>query len=421
MESLEKILRALKGKAEIQDFELFYQETKEQPVQFEQGVLQNLESKTERGVGLRVISNGKIGFTSSSDFSDPEAIVQAALSAARFGPEAIVEFPDEYTPAELEFRESSWPTQQRVNQGKETVKRFADVNPNLSVHFAASEIRVFKRIVNSKGLDISFSKPLFLFYTYVAGMTETGYLADGDYRYMTRVPDVEPVVDELLQRVKMAGKAVEFSSGRKTVVFAPSVSNLMISSLQQALSGKSVAKGISPMRESLNQGVMGPAITIEENPHHPWLAGSEPFDDEGVQTKPRTIVENGVLRSFNLDLWSAAKLGMQPTGSAQRQSYKSTPGPEFSNVIMRGGERSMEEIVASLDQAVIVYGTIGGGQSNMLAGDFSFNVGMGLAVIKGEIAGRVKDVMISGNFFKDSHNILEMSTAREKRVALCGV
>ena len=61
----------------------------------------------------------------------------------------------------------------------------------------------------------------------------------------------------------------------------------------------------------------------------------------------------------------------------------------------------------------MVYGTIGGGQSNMLAGDFSFNVGMGLAVRNGEIAGRVKDVMIAGNFYRDSQSIAELSAERE--------
>ncbi len=129
------------------------------------------------------------------------------------------------------------------------------------------------------------------------------------------------------------------------------------------------------------------------------MVNTRPFDAEGVPTGRRVLIEDGVLKGYVLDLDSASKLGMEPTGNAVR-SYSTSPRPSVNNMLILPGERSVDDMIKSMEHGIIVYGVIGGGQSNVLAGDFSVNVGLGFLIEDGEIVGRVKDTMIAGNFYE---------------------
>jgi len=397
----------------VDGFEIFYEESLQQPVSFDQNVLQNLESRTEAGVGVRVIKNGRVGFTASSDLRDPKAIAESALASAILGPEAVFSFPGHGAFPSLSFEGGDWPVDERLRLGKETVRELSSLFPGLMVGFTASEMRTRRRIINSSGLDVSYEKPFYLLTTYISGMTETGYIFDGEYRFFTRPPVPEDVIPQIKERIRKALVPGKTDSGRKKVILAPGVMSLMLESLGMGLDGKNIVKGSSPLRDKLGERIMGDMVNIREDPLHPWLAGSRPFDDEGVASRPRTIVEAGVLQGYNIDLWSAGKLGKEPTGSSYRQSYKQIPRAKFTNIVMEGGEISLEDMIRSVEDGIIVYNTIGGGQSNMMAGDFSFNVGLGFVITGGELAGRVKDAMVAGNFYEDSHRIIGLTREME--------
>ncbi len=397
----------------VDGFEVFYEESIQEPVSFEQNVLQNLESRKEAGVGVRVIQDGQVGFTASSDLRDPKAIVDSAIASAKLGPEATFSFPGPGAFPAVSFEGGDWPVDERLRLGREAVAELSRLVPGLMVSFTASEMLIKNRIINSSGLDVSYEKPVYLLTVYVSGMAETGYLSDGEYRYFTRPPATEDLIPRIKRRIKKALIPGKASSGKKKVILAPGVMSLMIESLEMGISGKAVVKGSSPLREKLGTAVMGDHITISDDPLHPLLAGSRPFDDEGVPSGPRPVVERGTLRSYNLDLWSAARLGNEPTGSASRSSYKQLPYSGFSNAVMEGGSVTPEEMIGSVDDGIIVYNPIGGGQSNMMAGDFSFNVGLGFVISNGEIAGRVKDTMVAGNFYQDSQRIISLTAERE--------
>jgi len=397
----------------VAGFEIFHEESTQQPVSFDQNVLQNLESRTDAGVGVRVIQDGRVGFTASSDLRDPKAIADSALASARLGPEAAFSFPGQGSFPALAFEGGEWPVDERLRLGREAVRELSSLVSGLMVSFTASEMRTRQRIINSSGLDVSYEKPVYLLTVYTSGMTETGYLSDGEYRFFTRPPAPEDVIPPIRERIMRALVPGKTRSGKKKVILAPGVMSLMVESLEMGLDGKDVVKGSSPLIGKLDEKVMGEGITLWDDPLHPWLAGSRPFDDEGRPSRPRPVVERGILRSYNLDLWAAAKLGKDPTGSATRNSYKQLPYPGFSNIMMEGGSLALEEMVRSVDDGIIVYNTIGGGQSNMMAGDFSFNVGLGFVITRGELAGRVKDAMVAGNFYEDSHKILSLTRERE--------
>ncbi|MCD6081388.1 TldD/PmbA family protein, partial [candidate division WOR-3 bacterium] len=77
-----------------------------------------------------------------------------------------------------------------------------------------------------------------------------------------------------------------------------------------------------------------------------------------------------------------------------------TPTPGFNNMVIEAGNTSIDDMIKDTKRGILIYGVIGGGQSNVLAGDFSVNVGLGFLIDNGEIVGRVKDTMVAGNFYE---------------------
>ncbi|MCK4576901.1 TldD/PmbA family protein, partial [candidate division WOR-3 bacterium] len=131
---------------------------------------------------------------------------------------------------------------------------------------------------------------------------------------------------------------------------------------------------------------------------------SRPFDSEGVASRRIPIFKNGVLKNFLFDLQTAGILGKKSTGSAVR-GFDEMPYPGMSNIIVSPGKWSVADMVKDIKDGIIVHNVIGGGQSNLLAGDFSCNVSLGFKIKDGRIVGRVKNTMVAGNVYDAMNNI----------------
>jgi PmbA protein len=154
----------------------------------------------------------------------------------------------------------------------------------------------------------------------------------------------------------------------------------------------------------MNERVLDESISIWDDPSVPWAPGSGPCDDEGMPTRKFALVEDGRVSSFMLDLQTAGLLDMQPTASGYR-SWSSRPSPASSNTVVSGGDVPYEDLLGGLGRALVVDQTLGSGQSNTLAGEFSVNVSLGFLVENGEIRGRVKDCMVAGNVYELLNNV----------------
>jgi len=143
----------------------------------------------------------------------------------------------------------------------------------------------------------------------------------------------------------------------------------------------------------------------------PFQPGSCPCDDEGVPSQRTPLVENGEVRGFLFDLQTARQAGTKSTGSGRRGG--GLPGPGSSSLIIGEGVELFEDILKQIDEGLVVEFTMGAEQGNLLGGDFAGNVMLGFAVRKGEVVGRVKDTVVSGNVYQILGNIGALS--RESR------
>ena len=170
----------------------------------------------------------------------------------------------------------------------------------------------------------------------------------------------------------------------------------------RGFNGRNVAKGESPLAGKLEQRIISPAFTIVDDPHQPYCQNAAEIDHDGIPTRKQTLVRDGVLQRFLYDLDSAGLAGAEPTGNNGCSPYHAVVSP---------GPRTSAELLASLEDGLyLTENLIGFGQSNILNGDFSCNVGVGYRVRNGEIVGRVKDTMLSGNLCDIMNGKVELSS-----------
>ena len=211
-----------------------------------------------------------------------------------------------------------------------------------------------------------------------------------------REKDLLPVAEsdefEVLQLRRLAGNL--YTSAKVPVVFDPRVSNTLLGHLAGAVNGAAVARGTSFLKDRLDTPVFAKGITIVDDPRRRRGLRARPFDGEGLATSRRNIVEDGVLKTWILDLRSARQLGLRPTGNAVRGT-SSPPAPAPSNLFMEPGSRSPAELMADIDTGFYVTEVMGFGL-NPVTGDYSRGAS-GFWIDHGELAYPVSEVTIAGN------------------------
>ena len=169
------------------------------------------------------------------------------------------------------------------------------------------------------------------------------------------------------------------------VLFEAPQAALLLGSFVAAASGGNLYRKTTFLGERLGEPVFAPGVTIEERPLEPRALASSPFDDEGVATRPRTVVRGGVLEGYFLGSYAARKLGMRSTGSAggNHNLILVPDGPDFRGMLRR------------LDRGLLVTELLGHGV-NLVTGDYSRGAA-GYWVENGEIAYPVEEITIAGN------------------------
>ncbi|MEK7789856.1 MAG: metallopeptidase TldD-related protein, partial [Planctomycetota bacterium] len=139
---------------------------------------------------------------------------------------------------------------------------------------------------------------------------------------------------------------------------------------------------------------------------------SYPCDSEGTPSQRTPLFEKGVLKNYLFDLQTAGIMKAKSTGNGNR-GFSSQPSPGNSNITVEPGTMSFEAMIKDIGYGLLVDQVLGGGQSNVLAGEFSVNIDLGYLIENGEIVGRVKDCMFAGNAFEVFNNIVAIGDKAE--------
>jgi PmbA protein len=184
-------------------------------------------------------------------------------------------------------------------------------------------------------------------------------------------------------------KARKAATARVPVVYDPRVSNSLLRHLAGAINGASVARGLSFLKDKLDQRILPPGLAVIDDPHIKRGHRSVPFDAEGVANRKCAMVEDGVLLTWFLDSPSARQLKLRTTGHARRGS----PGP--SNLYLAPGAVTAKELIAEIENGFYVTELMGMGV-NGITGDYSRGAS-GFWIERGQLSYPVHEVTVAGN------------------------
>ncbi len=365
-----------------------------------------LERSEGHDLGLRVFIGRQQAIVSSSDRSSKalDELVERAVAMAKAVPE------DPYCglaePGEIARR---WPA----------LDMFDPQEPSPEVLIerarAAEEAALaVKGVTNSEGAEAGWGRSEIALVasngfagTYrgssqgvsasVIGGEGTGMERDYDYSsavYGADLRDPAEIGKSAGERAVRRLGARKMPTARVPVVFDPRVARGFISHLLGAISGPSIARGTSFLKNRLGQRIFPEAITIIDDPHRQRGLRSKPFDGEGIANHRRAIVDKGVLTTWLLDLRSARQLGLHTTGHAARGTA-SPPSPSATNVWIEPGAATPQALIADIESGFYVTEMMGFGV-NGVTGDYSRGAA-GFWIDKGEIVFPVSEMTVAGN------------------------
>ena len=370
------------------------------------GERENLNRSEGQTVGLRVLIGKRQAIVSSTDLSAPtlDSLLDRALSMARIAPEdpycglADPELLAKHFP-KLELLDTSEPDGERLYARAAEIEDAARAVKGVtnSDGAGASWGRGQNTLVTSDGFVGSYETSMFSSSVSVVAGTGTGMETDYSStraRFEEDLEDNAAVGKEAGERAVRRLHPRKIESGSLPIVLEPRTSNSMLGHFAGAISGASIARGTSFLRNDMGKAVFSKDVTIVDDPHRIRGLGSRPLDGEGVTTRTMALADAGVLKTWLLSSASARQLGLRTTGHAARGGA-APPGPSSSNLYMEPGEVTPEELMADIKLGVYVTELIGFGV-NMITGDYSRGAS-GYLIENGKQTSPIAEFTIAGN------------------------
>lgn len=222
---------------------------------------------------------------------------------------------------------------------------------------------------------------------------ERDYCGEGR-AHLGDIPDPAEVGRIAGKRAVARAGAVKPPTGAYPVLYDERIASSLISHLSSAINGASVARGSSWLRDAMGDRVLPEGMDVIEDPHRARIGSSRMFDAEGLPTIRRAFVEDGVLRSWVLDLANARKLGLGSTANASRGLGR-PPSPSLGGLLLTQGAVSRADLMAEMGEGLLITSLIGS-SINPTTGDYSRGAS-GFWVKNGEISHPVNECTIAGN------------------------
>ncbi len=393
-EELELLLHLVSRRG-IERAEVYQIRSQSRSVFFEGNRLKQLESSQSLGTALRLWLDNRPGLAVAYGKIDPELTIERAIALSQLNPPELIELTPPRT-AVCKSTDVSFATDELIAIGDRAITKLREEYPELICSAELEWETETTTLINSQGLHCQFSESGLSCSLGAELVRQEDFLGIYDGEYSKHKVNLEPIIERIIQRLDWAKYNVSPPQGKIPVLLTANAAPLLWDTVSSALNGKRVREKSSPWSSQQQKLVVDPQICLSQQPGlQPYDC---PFDDEGVPTQKLSLITNGVLEQFYGDRATARELNLQPTGNGFRPDLDSYPTPALVNLIVASGSDSFAELVAKLDNGIIVDQILGGGAD--ISGDFSVNVDLGYRVKNGKITGRIKDTAIAGNVYQ---------------------
>jgi PmbA protein len=404
------LLSALQQQAD--QVEVVEIESESTEVGFEANRLKSSQIEGTRGVAVRVVVDGRLGFAASSDLSALDKLVTNALESAAYGDEIPIAFPERQEAPEVRTYDQAivdLPIARLVEIGQEITDHILQIEPDAQVNVTLERGIQRASIRNQAGADVSFERSPLSILLEVQRVKGDDVLIMYDMQGTTVWgEDYMGFVRHMGEKLEQAKRSATIQSGHMPVLFAPEGALVLGLPLMLGVNGKNVYTGISPMRDKVGSTLFDGKLTLVDDATIDGKFESAAYDDEAVAHRRNVLVEKGVLHGFLYDLKTAVQSGVESTGNASRGLFN-PPSPSPTNLILQSGDTPVADIIAGIDEGLLVEDVLGLGQGNVISGAFSNSLSLAFKIEKGEIVGRVKDVSIAGNIYELLREIAAVS------------
>ncbi|MEO3386248.1 TldD/PmbA family protein [Mesorhizobium sp. CAU 1741] len=367
------------------------------------GKVEGTEASESDDVSLRVFIGKKVASVSANASSDAAMLAERAVAMARVSPEDPWQgLADEgllaRSPKNLDLFDATEVSADQLREDALAMEEAAMAVNGVSNSSGAGASAGMGGLVlaTSHGFLGEYVASRFSRSASVIAGEGTGMERDYDYSSRPYFSDLDAPADigrSAGERAVRRLGARKAKTGPVTVIYDPRVARGIAGHLAGAINGASVARKTSFLRDRMGQPIASAGITITDDPLRMRGQASRPFDGEGVEGQPLTLVEAGVLRHWLLSTSAARELGLETNGRGSRAA--SSVSPSSTNLAIEPGDRSPQDMIRSLKSGFYVTEVFGQGV-NMVTGEYSRGAS-GFWIENGELAWPVAEVTIAAN------------------------
>jgi PmbA protein len=436
LESLAADVVALAMKAGASDAEAAVREGDEFSVNVRLGQVETLKDSGSRGLGLRVFLGKRSASASTSDLTAEgiRQLVDGALDLAKITEEdpcsGLAESGEfGSVPGDLRLYDEdvySLPGAERIEWARRAEAAALAADPRITNSdggsFQAATGR--KALANSRGFVGGYrSSYAGVAVSPIAEDVDGSKQVDGWWSGARRLSDLESpesIGKEAARRTLRRLGARRVPTQRVPIVFAPEVAGSLLGSIFEAASGDVIWRGASFLAGRLGEQIASDNLTLVDDntmllPTGMGGFGTSPFDGEGLPSLRTVVVEQGVLRNYLLNTYTARKLGMKSTHNAAR-GLAGTPGIGCGNLYLEPGTQTQDQIIGDVPAGLYVTSLMGFGV-NVVTGDYSRGA-TGLWIENGALTHAVEEITVAGNLAEMLLNVTAIGNDLEFRGAI---
>ena len=408
---------SLKG---IDEFEIYFLSNLNTSIKIYQGKIENFSNNQNQGISFRGMVDGKMGYSYSESMEDED--IDFLINEVIENASCIESLDKQFIYGEkTNYTDTITYSSAIENIDTDLVKDFLikmeeyalSIDERVKkVNFCSFAMGSGEKIIkNSKGLELHSKENIC--YTYISVIAEeNGIVKTGSHFQLGRdfsKFDYKELSEVAVKRALKKFGTITLTEVPKTCVIENLAFSSLLGAMSNIFSAEAVQKNISKLKGKLNESVASSIVTLVDDPFLKDGLANSSFDDEGVPTSYKEIIQDGVLKTYLYNLKTAYKDGVSSTGNGVKGSYKGTVGISSFNLYIKPSSKSFDKMIENIKEGIFITDFAGLHSGlNTISGDFSL-AGEGFYIKDGKIDKPLNQITISGNFFGLLKNIKDIA------------
>lgn len=406
-------------------YEVYYGKSEALNMSSSRGEIERYGLSSHRGISFRGIYKGKMGYsyTEKLDEESIEALLLNARECAKFieSEEEEFIFSERAKYKEVNAYDCNIDSLSEELQ-KEEVIRLSLEPSKINEEIIKTEYTRFNKallercISNSEGVDLKEKKTLFSASLSPVIKEGENMIIDGDSLVSTRLKDIDmdKLIHKAIKNTLRKRGAHSLKSGKYKVIIDGEVMASLLRVMEDNFLGHVALENRTLLKDKLGEKIASYKLTLLDDPFLEGGILSTAFDDEGVPTRCKNIIENGIFKGFLHSLKTSKKSGVSPTGNGFKASFKSPVKVSPTNLYIKNGDKSFEELLDLVKEGLYITSLTGlHAGAKAVTGDFSL-AAEGIFIKDGKLSRAVKHITVAGNFFELLNNIEEIGNDLEE-------